>query len=102
MKLIYTHENGFLVSNIKNIIENSGLSVELKNEFLSGGSGDLAPQDTWVELWVVNDADYDKAMNIINHFNRSTDKPDWICSSCGEKHSSSFEFCWHCQNDCSA
>lgn len=99
MKLIYTNENCFLVGNIKNIVQRKGIHVVLKNEFLSGGSGDLAPHDTWLELWVVNDADYDQAMSIIQDFNDPIDREDWICSSCGEKNSSSFEFCWNCQND---
>jgi len=100
MKLIYTHENSFLVSNIKNIVENEGLAVVLKNEFAGGGAGDLAPLDTWVELWVVNDADYDRAMMMINNFQSSGGKADWLCPSCGEDNSGSFEFCWNCQSDC--
>jgi hypothetical protein len=100
MKLIYTHENSFLVSNIKNIVENKGLSVFLKNEFAAGGSGDLAPLETWVELWIANDSDYDQAMSIIDDFQKSDSKPDWLCNSCGEENSGSFEFCWNCQNTC--
>ena len=99
MKLIYTHENSFLVSNIKNIVENEGLSVFLKNEFAGGGAGDLAPQDTWVELWVANDSDYDQAMSIIENFQQSDSKADWLCQSCGEENSGAFEFCWNCQKE---
>ncbi|PCJ93667.1 MAG: hypothetical protein COA46_01140 [Porticoccaceae bacterium] len=99
MKLIYTNENSFLVSNIKNIVENNGLTAVLKNEFSGGGSGDLAPLDTWVELWVVNDADYDRAMGIIKNFQDSEVLSDWVCLSCGEENSGSFEFCWNCQKE---
>ena len=83
----------------KNIVENAGLSVFLKNEFAGGGSGDLAPQDTWVELWVVNDADYGQAMSIIENFQTSDSKTDWLCQSCGEENSGSFEFCWNCEKE---
>ncbi len=55
MKLIYTNENTFLVNNIKNILENNGFTVTIKNEYVSGAAGDLAPFDTWLELWLIND-----------------------------------------------
>lgn len=99
MKLIYTNENNFLVNNIKNIIENAGLSVFLKNEFAGGGSGVLAPVDTWVELWVMDDSDYVRAMALIDSFQIPEDKVDWQCHFCGEKNPGSFEFCWHCQRE---
>jgi hypothetical protein len=81
------------------------LSVFLKNEFAAGGSVDLAPLETWVELWVTNDSDYDQAMSIqamsiIENFQKSGDKADWLCQSCGEENSGSFKFCWNCQNTC--
>lgn len=48
MKLIYTNENRFLVSNMKNIVENAGIEVTLKNEFAFGGVGDLSPFECWL------------------------------------------------------
>ena len=39
MKLVYIHENSFLVNHAKNILENIGVKTNLKNEFLSGGIG---------------------------------------------------------------
>jgi hypothetical protein len=73
--------------------------VFLKNEFAGGGSGELAPLDTWVELWIVNDADYDQAMSIIGNFQASGTKATWLCRSCGEENFGSFEFCWNCQKE---
>ena len=100
MKLIYTNENSFLVSNIKNIVENKGINVFLKNEFAAaGGSGDLAPLETWVELWVVDDDDYDRAMAVIENF-KAQESRDWTCSSCSEENAGSFEYCWNCQENC--
>jgi hypothetical protein len=100
MKLIYTNENSFIVNNIKNIIENKNIEVFLKNEFASGGSGDLSPLDTWVELWVVRDKDYDQAMAIINDFQNTGVSCDWTCLACGEENGEAFEYCWNCQSHC--
>jgi len=98
MKLIYTNENRFLVSNIQNIIQNENIDVSLKNEYVAGGAGDLSPFDTWLELWV-SEEDYEKALEIISSLNNSDNADDWFCSQCHEKNSSSFEICWQCQHE---
>lgn len=98
MKLVYTHENRYLVHNIQNIVANAGIQIMLKNEFAAGAAGDLVPHETWLELWVVNDVDYDKAIQAIDTSFSSEDDADWICHHCSEKNNASFEFCWRCQN----
>ena len=97
MKLICTHENRYLVHNIQNIVENAGIEVMLKNEFAAGAAGDLVPHETWLELWVVNDEDYDKALTIIAASFSSVDDVSWTCEHCDEKNDASFDFCWRCQ-----
>ena len=99
MKLIYTNENRFIVSNIQNIIENAGIEIHLKNEYVAGGAGDLSPFDTWLELWVENDTDYNRAMDIIESIEKTDNSHDWFCGKCHEKNSASFEICWKCQEE---
>ena len=99
MKLIYTHENLFIVSNVQNIVQNAGINVTLMNEYVAGGAGDLSPFDTWLELWVTDDKDYEKAKNIITSINNTDNMHDWFCSQCHEKNSASFEVCWQCQHE---
>lgn len=98
MKLIYTNENRLLVSNIQNIVENVGISVMLKNEYAGGAAGELIPHETWLELWVVDDEDYDKAMHTIDNAFSSPDSTGWHCTHCNEHNDASFDFCWQCQN----
>lgn len=97
MKLIYTHENGFLVNNIKNIIEADGIETILKNEFSSGAIGEVSAVDAWVELWVINDDDVEKANRIISEMKSKADEPDWQCRECKEENDASFDICWNCQ-----
>jgi hypothetical protein len=99
MKLIYSNENQFLVNNAKNIIENNNIEVTLKNEFASGAAGVLAPIDTWVELWVINDADEDQAKAILLESLQQQNQCDWLCQQCQEKNDASFDVCWQCQNE---
>ncbi len=97
MKLLYTNENRYLVHNIQNLVENAGIEIMLKNEFAAGSAGDLVPHETWLELWVLNDDDYDNAMYIISSsFSKSDDK-EWVCEQCHEHNDASFDFCWNCQ-----
>ncbi len=97
MKLIYTHENRFLVHNIRNIVENSHVSTTLRNEYASSAAGDLVPHETWLELWVIEESDYDKAMLAIAAAFDSQQGP-WLCKQCLEKNEAAFEFCWQCQS----
>jgi len=98
MKLLYTNENRYLVHNIENIMNNAGISIMLKNEFAAGAAGDLIPHETWLELWIVNDNDYDKAVTVLEQsFSKETDKK-WTCTHCHEINDASFDFCWQCQH----
>jgi len=65
MKLIYTHENRIMALNIRNVLINHGFDVALNNEFASSASGGLAPFDTWPEVWLLKDDDFDNAKKII-------------------------------------
>lgn len=96
MKLLYTDENTVIVSNAKNIVEANGIDVVLKNEFTAGR---VTPGHIGLpELWVVNDADYDRAVNLIETALSIKDAVEWVCSKCGESNDPSFELCWKCQS----
>ena len=97
MKLVYTHENTAIVQNARNLLENSGIKAILKNEFASGGAGDLVPNETWPELWVLDDEDYSQAIGALAALSDKADEPDWVCKNCHEPNGSMFESCWNCQ-----
>ena len=98
MRCLYTDSNRLLVSNAKNIVENAGVSTTLRNEYTSSGAGELAPNETWLELWVLNENEYGKAIvAITSAFN--THAKAWVCKKCLEKNDAAFEFCWQCQTN---
>lgn len=98
MKLIYSHESSIIAGNIKNLLNLNNIEIVLKNEFASGGVGDLSAFDAWVEIWLVNDQQEKKAMAIINDAICINQKADWFCNHCKERNAGSFEICWHCQH----
>jgi len=99
MKMVYTNENRFMVNNARNILEASGIEVVLKNEYAQGSAGDLSPFDTWMELWVMEDSQFDKAKKIIELAFKKDNRPEWQCRVCHEHNDASFDLCWHCQSD---
>ena len=50
-----------IIFNLKNVLEDAGIDVVIMNEFASSGAGDLATFDTWPELWVGNDSQFEQA-----------------------------------------
>jgi len=99
MKLLYTHENRFLVYNIQNIVENAHIPTTLKNEYASSAAGELVPHETWLELWVVEDDDYDLAMVAIDNSFKDNSQSVWVCRQCYEKNAANFDVCWQCQTE---
>ena len=102
MKLAYTNENRFLVENARNVLENAGIETVLKNEYALGALGEIAPFETWMEVWAVKETDYDKAMAIVAEIKtpeHAGNKSAWICPECGEENAASFDLCWNCQTE---
>lgn len=95
MKLIYTHENRLLVELAKSKLEIAGIAVFLKNEFAQGGSGELAPHQTWPELWLERERDYERASQLLADV--ESEQSAWHCPDCGEQNGAAFDFCWQCQ-----
>ncbi|MGB5446089.1 MAG: DUF2007 domain-containing protein [Psychromonas sp.] len=99
MKLVYSNESHFLVSNIQNLIEAQGINTFLKNEFAQGAVGEISVFDSWPEVWVIDDADFDRAVEIVKASQSSSLGADWICQNCSEINDASFEICWNCQRE---
>jgi hypothetical protein len=99
MKMIYTNENRFLVANAKNILESNGINVIIKNEFASSAMGEISAFDSWVEIWVIDDSDYERAFTIIESSLSKQDAIEWQCGQCAENNDASFELCWNCQKE---
>ena len=99
MRMVYTNENRFFVANAKNIIEAQGIDTILKNEFSQGAIGEVSAFDSWLEIWVINDADYKRACKIIESSLSNENSAEWMCKACKEKNDASFEVCWNCQSE---
>lgn len=99
MKIVYSHENKIIVENAKNYLLQNGVEAYIRNEFSSGGLGELAFTDTWPQLCVVNDNDFDKGIKLIEVLTSQAEGRAWSCLFCNEKNEPNFEICWHCHKD---
>jgi len=98
LKKLFTHENRLIVFNLKNLLQEQGISCHIENEFSSSGVGVLAPFETWPEIWVTEDSQFDRADQIISEtLNNQTTSVEWICSHCGESNAGNFNICWNCE-----
>ncbi len=98
MKRVYAEPSPIFIHQLKDLLEEKGISVIIKNEFLSGGVGELPPTEIWPELWVLNNDDEGPAKTVVDHFIKSTKvkTQNWICNQCGENIEGQFTICWSC------
>ncbi len=96
MKKLYTNENRIILFKIRNLLQEAGIRTVLRNEFAGGGIGDLPAFDTWPELWVEDDSDFERAQVILQEIEGETSGSDWYCRGCQELNYASFQLCWKC------
>ena len=92
MKRVFSSFNQTAVYHARNLLENEGVSTQMRNTILSSAMGELPPAECQAEVWVMNDADAVRAQEVLN---RNISGPDWSCE-CGEKLGPQFTQCWRC------
>lgn len=85
-----------MVGSMAGLLEQSGIESELRNDILGGASGEIAPGETWVELWVKDASQADRAIQIIEESMQQAEGEDWQCTRCKEVNPASFDTCWKC------
>lgn len=97
---LFCHESIVVIHNIKNILEHEGIACRLKNDMVSGGTGEIPPIETWPEIWIERELDLDRANELVKKaIHGDPTATSWLCPKCGEKNEPAFEICWHCGED---
>jgi len=97
MQKVYTEQTLLAVTNVQNLLSASHISAKIRNQFATGGVGEIASIDAWPELWVEY-PDVALAKKIIDDYQSPNQGADWVCR-CGEKNGIAFASCWACQRD---
>lgn len=97
MKKVYSSEHPAMTGHVQSLLENTGIECIIKNQYLSGGMGELPINECWPEVWITDDSNFARAMQIVNSVIHDDDHPDtgWQCR-CGEQIESQFSACWNC------
>lgn len=96
MKLVYSHSNSMIIGSISGALNQDGIETEIRNDILGGAAGEIAPGDTWIELWVVNSAQAEAATQRIKEILEQPKHEDWLCHRCQESNPANFDMCWQC------
>jgi hypothetical protein len=92
LKRVFSSFNQTAVYHARNLLENAGIETHLKNTVLSSAMGELPPAECQAELWVLNEADYNRAEEILYC---PVTGEEWTCA-CGETLGAQFTQCWRC------
>ncbi|MEM7465516.1 MAG: DUF2007 domain-containing protein [Pseudomonadota bacterium] len=96
MKRIHTTADFLQAGYLKSILEERGIQCVLKNDYLSGGAGELPLNECWPEIWVIDERDEQLAAKIIEENRQSKHGENWVCNNCGEQLEAQFSHCWQC------
>ena len=100
MKLVYSHPNPIVLCSMSSALNELGIETEIRNDILGGATGEIAPGETWVELWVIHDDKAPDASKRINEILKQPERAEWMCNSCQETNPPTFDFCWLCHKPC--
>lgn len=101
MKKVYVAKNLADAHLLKGLFEGENIEAEVRGEFLYGVRGEVPiTPDTCPSVWVMDDSDYDKAMELVSAFREGESQTPiegevWRCG-CGEENESKFTECWSC------
>ena len=97
MKRIATAESLAEIGHFRNVLEQNGIGCTVKNEQLSGALGEVPFLECLPELWVLRDADADRAERLIAELRQeAVGGESWRCSRCKEENEAQFAACWNC------
>ena len=99
MRKVCSSDNGVIIGHVRQVLENHAIPCIVRNDFLSGGAGELPVNETWPEIWVTDDRDFDRARALVDAILAAAheeSEPPWRCASCGEQMEGQFTDCWRC------
>jgi hypothetical protein len=97
MKKLKSSESLITINHWKNILEGEGIACEIRNQHLGSIVGEMPFVEVWPQIWVVNNLDYDRALQLISDDAISESPAEaWICARCNEENEGQFAACWNC------
>ncbi len=103
MKRLFVSQSLVEVESLKELLSTGDIHCTIRNQQGSSLAGEVPFVEVFPELWVVDDADFDRAKEFLEEQGTGDDveRPLWVCVGCGESHIGLFTACWKCgrEND---
>jgi len=100
MKELFREQDFSLVGHYQSILETAGIRTLVRNQDLTmSGLAELPIPEFFPALCVVDDDDYERAMEVIrDHLQADQERSaeEVRCVHCGETSPGNFEICWAC------
>ena len=92
--------NAYIVSNF---LSEAGIETCVLNQNAQGGMGEIPFHQAYPEVWIIDEADLDRAQALITTLQCTPDNTGiCICPKCGEENPRHFQLCWQCASDLSS
>ncbi|MBC7708808.1 MAG: DUF2007 domain-containing protein [Rhizobacter sp.] len=75
-------------------LNREGIATSLQRTFLTGGIGDLPPDQCLPEVWIIDSTQEERARALFHNL-QNIPQRRWHCG-CGELVEGGFEQCWSC------
>lgn len=101
MKKVYLARDLSDAHLLKGFLEGANIEAEVQGESLWKLRGEIPiTEDTCPSVWVIDDADYDRALELVSTFDEGAQAnpaagKTWRCR-CGEDNEGLFTECWSC------
>lgn len=97
MKKLTSAASLVTINHYRNLLASEGIRAFIRNEHLGSIVGEIPYPEVWPQLWVENDLDYDRALELIDGAALAAESPSapWRCR-CGTENEGQFGACWHC------
>lgn len=96
MKKLTSAETIVTVTHYQNLLAAEGIKTEIRNQHLGGIMGEMPVFETWPQLWIINDLEFDRATQLIESADSEPHEAPWACSKCGEENEGQYAACWSC------
>jgi hypothetical protein len=97
MKLILSSPDLVEINELKELLEDAGITCVINNEVSSQLLGAIPTIEATPELWIEDDSRLAEAEQIKKDWEApSAPGPTWTCPKCGEKLEAQFTSCWKC------
>ena len=101
MKRLYSNDNVAMAWHVRNMLEQQGIDVFIKNDRLYSIAGEVPVTECMAEVWVKNPLQYRFAAQLISEMEKGeqTESAPWQCPDCDEEIEGVFDICWNCSED---